>query len=73
MVTHPIARIALQSFKVRQGMVAMMLYLLQMMKFCLQTAYRQSEWSYSGLREEPMIGLTQGNNVLSQAFWRSLL
>ena len=60
-VAHPIPSIALQSFKVRQTMVAMMLYVLQTMKFYLRTAYGQSEWSYGGSKEEPMMCLAQGN------------
>ena len=67
-VAHPMASIALQRFKVRQTMVAMMLCVLQTMKFYLETAYRQSEWSYGGSKEKPMVGLAQGNDMAPSDF-----
>ena len=67
-VAHPIASIALQSFKVRQTTVAMMLYVLQTMKFYLRTAYGQSESSYGGTKEDPTMGLAQGNGAAPPGF-----
>jgi hypothetical protein len=45
-VAHPIASIALQSFKVRKVMVTMMLYVLETMRWFLKTAFGQSEKSF---------------------------
>jgi hypothetical protein len=42
-IAHPIASIALQSFKVHKVMVAMMLYVLKTMTWYLKTAFGQSE------------------------------
>ena len=47
-VAHPIASIALQSFKVRKVMVAMMLSVLQTMKWYLKTAFGQSATAFCG-------------------------
>ena len=38
------------------------------MKFYLRTAYGQSEWSYGGSKEEPMMGLAQGNGAAPPGF-----
>ena len=67
-VAHPIASIAIQSFKVRQTTVAMMLYVLQTMKFHLRTAFGQSEWSYGGSTKKPTMGLAQGNGAAPPGF-----
>ena len=56
-VTHPIASISLQSFRIRQTMMTMILYALQTMKFCLHTGYGQSEWSYGGSKDNPPMDL----------------
>ncbi len=42
-LAHPIASIALQSFKVHKVMVAMMLYILKKMTWYLKTPLGQSE------------------------------
>ncbi len=56
-VAHPIASIALQSFKVRKVMVAMMLYVLETMQWFLKTAFGQSEKSFGGTKWDPLMGL----------------
>ncbi len=45
-VAHPIVSIALQSFKVPKVMVAIMLSVLQMMKWYLKTAFGQSSTTF---------------------------
>ena len=67
-VAHPIASIALQSFKVCQSTVAMMLYVLRTMKFHLRTAFGQSEWSYGVSAKEPTMELAQGNGAAPPGF-----
>jgi len=49
-LAHPIGSIALQSFKVRKVIVAMMLYLLKTMQWFLKTAFGQSKTSFSGTK-----------------------
>ena len=46
----------------------MMLYVLQTMKFHLRTAYGQSEWDYGGTKEDPTMGLVQGNGAVPPGF-----
>lgn len=45
-----------------------MLYVLQTMKFHLRTAYGQSEWDYGGTKEDPTMGLVQGNGAVPPGF-----
>jgi len=67
-VAHPIANLALQSFKVRATMVAMMLSVLQTMKFYLRTGFGQSTTSYGGTKDDPTMGLAQGNGAAPPGF-----
>ncbi len=60
-VVHPIASIALQSFKVCKVMAAMMLYLLKTMTWYLKTEFGQSKISFGGKALDPSMGLVQGN------------
>ena len=62
-VAHPIANLALQSFKVCATMVAMMLSILQTMKFYLRTGFGQSTTSYGETKDDPTMGLAQGNGA----------
>jgi hypothetical protein len=62
-VAHPIASIALQSFKVCKVMVAMMLYVLKTMTWYLKTALGQSKISFYGTALDPSMGLGQGNSA----------
>ena len=48
-VAHPIASIALQSFKVCKVMIAMILYVLKTMTWYLKTAFGQSEILFGGI------------------------
>jgi hypothetical protein len=56
-VAHPIASIALQSFKVRKVMVSMMLYVLEKMAWYLKTPFGQSKISFGGTKWDPSMGL----------------
>ncbi len=67
-VTHPIASIALQSFKVRKVMVAMILYVLETIQWFLKTAFGQSGSLFGGTRWDPSMGLGQGNGVAPPGF-----
>ncbi len=67
-VAHPIASIALQSFKVRKVMVAMMLYVLETMTWYLKTAFGKSQISFGGTRWDPSMGLGQGNGAAPPRF-----
>jgi len=67
-VSHPIASIALQSFKVRKVMVAMMLSILQTMNWYLKTAFGQSSTSFGGTTDDPSMGLGQGNGAAPPGF-----
>jgi hypothetical protein len=67
-VAHPVANIALQSFKVRATTVAMMLYVLQTMNFYLRTGFGQSIVPYGGTKEDPTMGLAQGNGAAPPGF-----
>jgi hypothetical protein len=67
-VAHPIAIITLQSFKVREVMVAMMLYVLETMQWFLKTAFGQSEQSFGGTKLDPLMGLGQGNGTAVPGF-----
>ncbi len=60
---HPIASIALQSFKVCKMMVAMILYVLKTMTWYLKTAFGQSKNLFGGLALDPSMGLGQGNGA----------
>ncbi len=62
-VAHQIASIALQSFKVCNAMVAMMLYVLKTMTWYLKTAFGQCKISFGGTALDPSMGLGQGNGV----------
>ncbi len=67
-VAHPIASIALQSFKVRKLMVAMMSYVLETMNWFLKTAFGQSKTSFGGTKWDPLMGLGQGNGAAPPGF-----
>jgi hypothetical protein len=67
-VAHPIASIALQSFKVRKVMVAMMLYVLKTMTWHLNTLFGQSKISFCGTVLDPSMGMGQGNDVAPPSF-----
>jgi hypothetical protein len=67
-VAHPIASIALQSFKVRKVMVAMMLSVLQTMKWYLKTAFGQSATAFCGTLDDPLMGFRQGNGASPSGF-----
>ncbi len=67
-VAHPIASIVLQSFKVRKVMVAMMLSVLQTMKWYLKTAFGQSATAFCGTLDDPLMGFGQGNGASLQGF-----
>jgi hypothetical protein len=67
-VAHPIASIALQSYKVRKVMVAMMLYVLKTMHWFLKTAFGQSKISFGGMKWDPLMGLGQGNGAAPPGF-----
>jgi hypothetical protein len=69
-VAHPIASIALQSFKVLcKVMVAMMLYVLKTMTWYLKTAFSQSKIFFGGTALDPSMGLLgQGNGVPPSGF-----
>jgi hypothetical protein len=67
-VAHPIASIALQSFKVCKVMVTMMLSVLQMMKWYLKSAFGQSPTFFGGTPDDPLIGFGQGNGASPPGF-----
>ncbi len=67
-VAHPIASIALQSVKVHNVMVAMMLYVLETMTWYLKTAFGQSKISFGGTSLDPSMGLGQGNGAAPLSF-----
>jgi hypothetical protein len=67
-VAHPIASIALQSFKVCKVMVAIMLYVLKTMTWYLKTAFGQSKISFGGTALDPSMGLGQGNDAAPPGF-----
>ncbi len=62
-VAHTITSIALQSFKVRKVMVAMMLYVLETMQWFLKTAFGQSKTSFGRTKWDLLMGLGQGNTA----------
>ncbi len=67
-IAHPIVSIALQSFKVRKVIVAMMFYVLETMQWLLKTAFGQSKVSFGGTQWNPLLGLGQGNGVVPPGF-----
>jgi hypothetical protein len=67
-VTHLIASIALQSFKVCKVMVAMMLSVLQTMKWYLKSAFGQSPTHDGGSSDNPFMGFGQGNGAALPGF-----
>ncbi len=67
-VAHPIASIALQSFKVCKVMVANMLYVLKTMTWYIKTAFGQSKISFGGTALDPSMGLDQGNDAATPGF-----
>jgi hypothetical protein len=67
-VAHPIASIALQSFKVCKVMVAIMLYVLETMTWYLKTAFGQRKISFGGTALDPSMGLGKGNGVAPPGF-----
>jgi hypothetical protein len=69
-VAHPIASIALQSFKVQKVMVAMMLSVLQTMRWYLKSAFRQSPTYFGGNADDPLMGFGQGTGASPQGSWQ---
>ena len=67
-VAHPIVSIALQSFKVRVEMVAMMLTVIQKMSWHLRTTFGQSKTSFGGSTDDPSMGIGQGSTAAPPAF-----
>jgi hypothetical protein len=67
-VSHPIVSIALQFFKVRKVMVAMMLSVLQTMEWYLKTAFSQSSTFFGGSQDVPSMGFGQGNGAALPGF-----
>jgi hypothetical protein len=67
-VAHPIVSIALQSFKVPKVMVAMMLSVLQTMKWYLKTAFGQSATAFCETLDDPLMGFGQGNGASPPGF-----
>ena len=67
-VAHPIGSIALQSFKVRKVMVAMMLSVLQTMKWYQKTAFSQSATAFGGTPDDPSMGFGQGHGASPPGF-----
>jgi hypothetical protein len=68
-VAHPIASIALQSFKqVCKVMVAIMLYVLKTMTWFLNLALCQSKILFGGMALDPSMGLDQGNGAVPPGF-----
>jgi hypothetical protein len=67
-IAHPITSIALQSFKVRKVMVAMMLYVLKTMTWYLKTAFGQIKISFGSVVLNPSMGLGQGNGAAPPGF-----
>jgi hypothetical protein len=67
-VAHPIVSIALQSFKVRVEMVAMMLTVIQKMSWHLRTTFGQSKTSFGGSTDDPSMGIGQGSSAAPPAF-----
>ncbi len=67
-VAHPITSIALQSFKVRKVMEAMMLYVLKTMQWFLKTAFERSKTTFGGTKWDPLMGLGQGNGTAPPGF-----
>ena len=65
-VAHPIASIALQSFKVQKVMVSMMLYVLEKMTWYLKTAFGQSKISFGGTKWDPSMVLIEEDFIV----WR---
>jgi hypothetical protein len=67
-IAHPIASIALQSFKVPTVMVALMLYVLKTITWYLKTAFGQSKILFGGMAVDPSIGQGQGNGAAPPDF-----
>ncbi len=67
-VAHPIANIALQSFKGCKVMVATMLYVLKTTTWYLKTVFGQSKISFGGTALDPSIGLGQGDGAATSGF-----
>ena len=55
-----IVSIVVQSFKVQKVMVAMMISVLQMMKWYLKTAFGQSATAFDGTPDDPSMGSDRG-------------
>jgi hypothetical protein len=67
-IAHPIASIALQSFKVCKVMVAIMLYVLKTMTWYLETVFGQRKISLDGTALDPSMGLGQGKGAAPSSF-----
>jgi hypothetical protein len=67
-VSHPIASIVLQAFKVPLLTVVLSLSVLQTMTFYLCTGYDVSKNGYGGTEEDPTFGLGQGNGMAPSGF-----
>jgi hypothetical protein len=68
-IAHPIASIALQSFKVCKVMVGMMLYVLKTMTWYLKTAFGQSEISFGGTFWTPPWAWARKIELHIRVFW----
>jgi hypothetical protein len=67
-VSHPIASIALQAFRVPLLTVVLALSVLQTMTFYLRTGYGVSKNGYGGTVDDPTFGLGQGNGMAPSGF-----
>ena len=67
-VSHPLASIALQAFKVPLMTVVLSLSVLQTMTFFLRTGYGISQQGYGGSEDDPTFGLGQGNGMAPSGF-----
>jgi hypothetical protein len=67
-VSHPIASIALQAFRVPLLTVVLALSVLQTMTFFLRTGYGVSKTGYGGTPDNPTFGLGQGNGMAPSGF-----
>jgi hypothetical protein len=67
-VSHLIASISLQAFKVPLMTIILSLSVLQTMTFYLRTGYGISQQGYGGTPDDPTFGLGQGNGAAPPAF-----
>ncbi len=65
---YPIAAISLQSFKVSQPAINVLLKTMETMRFYLCTGFGKSKTSYGGTHEEWLAGYGQGNVAVDPGF-----